>query len=104
VLPQWLCRPAPAPPPVDRVRVTDRGRHRVDGESLKVALVKADAVGETSVAVRLEGSNFTIIQGYSLVGPSMVTVGPGGSTSVDSDVVGPLLEDQVERYTRAAQK
>jgi hypothetical protein len=75
-----------------------------DGESLKVAQVKADPVGETSVAVRLEGSNFTIIQGYSLVGPSMVTVGTGGSTSVDSDVVGPLLKEQVERYTRAAQK
>ena len=75
-----------------------------DGESLKVSKVKADPVGEMSVAVRLEGSSFTIIQGYSLVGPSLITVGTGGITSVDGDVVGPLLKKQVDRYSAAAQK
>jgi hypothetical protein len=74
------------------------------GESLKVARVKEDPVGEASVAVRLEGSSFTIIQGYSLVGLSLIAVGTGGVTSVDSDVVGPLLKKQVDLYTTAAQK
>ena len=79
-------------------------RFTSDGESLKVSKVKADPVGEMSVAVRLEGSTFTIIQGYALVGPSMVSVGTGGVTSVDGDLVGPLLKKQVDRYRRAAEK
>ena len=72
------------------------------GESVKVAKVKADPVGEMSVAVRLEGSTFAIVQGYSLVGPSMIAVGAGGVTSLDDDAVGPLLKKQVARYTRSA--
>ena len=79
-------------------------RFTSDGESLKVAKVKADPVGEMSVAVRLEGSTFTIIQGYALVGPSLVSVGTGGVTSVDGDLVGPLLKEQVDRYVHAAQE
>jgi len=75
-----------------------------DGESLNVAKVKAEQAGEMSVAVRLEGSNFTVIQGYALVGPSVVAIGTGGVTSVDTDVVGPLLKEQVDRYTAAAQQ
>jgi hypothetical protein len=73
-----------------------------DGESLKVAKVKADPVGEMSVTVRLEGSTFTIVQGYSLVGLSMIAVGTGGVTSVDGDVLRPLLQKQVDRYAAAA--
>ena len=75
-----------------------------DGQKLTVAKVKADPVGELSVAVRLEGDGFTLLQGYALVGPSMVSVGTGGVTSVDSDVVPPLLKEQVDRYTQAALK
>jgi hypothetical protein len=55
------------------------------------------------VTVRLEGSNFTIIQGYSLGGPSLIAVGTGGVTSLDSDVVGPLLKKQVDRDIESAQ-
>ncbi len=73
-----------------------------DGQKLTVARVKADPVGDLSVAVRLEGDGFTLLQGYALVGPSMISVGTGGITSVDSDVVAPLLEEQVDRYMQAA--
>lgn len=73
-----------------------------DGQKLTVARVKADPVGDLSVAVRLEGDGFTLLQGYALVGPSMISVGTGGITSVDSDVVAPLLEEQVDRYVQAA--
>ena len=74
------------------------------GESLKVSRVKADPVGESSVSLRLEGSSVTTIQGFSLVGPSLISVGAGGLISVDGDVVGPLLKKQVDRYNAAAQR
>ena len=75
-----------------------------EGQKLTVAKVKADPVGELSVAVRLEGDGFTLLQGYALVGPSMISVGTGGAISVDSDVVPALLKEQVDRYTEAALK
>lgn len=75
-----------------------------DGQKLTVAKVKADPVGELSVAVRLEGDGFTLLQGYALVGPSMISVGTGGATSVDSDVVPSPLKKQVDRYTQGALK
>ncbi len=52
--------------------------------------------------MRLEGDGFTLLQGYALVGPSMVAVGTGGIVTVDSDVVAPLLKEQVNRCTQAA--
>ena len=75
-----------------------------DGDRVKVAKVKATPAGEMSIAVRMEGEGFTIIQQYALVGPSMITVGTGGVTSVDGDVVSPLMKKQVAKYATAAKR
>lgn len=74
----------------------------LDGEKLTYAQVNMAQVGERTVGVRIEGPAF-LVQGFALVGPSIISGGTGGLLSADADLQAELLEKQVGRYEEKAQ-
>ncbi|WP_406045515.1 hypothetical protein OG799_14195 [Micromonospora sp. NBC_00898] len=73
-----------------------------DGQKVSYALMNLPDVGEKSLGVRIELQGGTALQGFALVGPTLVTTGTAGVMSADADVVADLLGKQVDRYSTAA--
>jgi hypothetical protein len=76
----------------------------IDGTEAKYTPMSAPKVGYASVGVRIEGDNFTVLQNFVLVGPTIISAGGGGLVNINSDQVTQLVEAQVEKYETAASK
>lgn len=58
--------------------------------------------GYPTLGLRVEAESFTLLLFASQVGPTVVTSGTGGVTSVDTDLAEELLRGQIESYQDAA--
>ncbi|MEV0879161.1 hypothetical protein AB0I85_15170 [Micromonospora echinofusca] len=74
----------------------------LNGQQVTYALMNLPETGEASLGVRIEMDNGTVLQGFALVGPVLISTGAGGLMSADADVVADLLGKQVDRYSAAA--
>jgi hypothetical protein len=72
------------------------------GSKLTYALMSAPEVGDDTIGVRMTADGTTILQNFALIGPTLVSTGGAGLTSVDADEIAGLLEDQVTAYDAAA--
>ncbi|MBM0236140.1 hypothetical protein JNW88_01615 [Micromonospora sp. ATA32] len=73
-----------------------------DGHKITYALMNLPEVGERSLGVRIELQGGTALQGFALVGPTLITTGTAGVVSADADVVADLLGKQADKYSSAA--
>lgn len=71
------------------------------GQKVTYALMNLPELGEKSLGVRIELQGGTALQGFALVGPTLVSTGTAGVMSTDADVVADLLGKQVDRYSTA---
>lgn len=74
----------------------------IDGTEAKYTPMSAPKVGDGSVGIRIEADQFTILQNFILVGPSIISAGGAGLTNINSDQVTQLVEAQVKKYENAA--
>jgi hypothetical protein len=74
----------------------------IDGTHADYTPMSAPKVGDASVGVRIEADNFTLMQNFVLVGPTIVTTGGGGLMNANADQVTQLVEAQVKAYQDAA--
>ncbi|MGC4763567.1 hypothetical protein ACLQ20_12005 [Micromonospora sp. DT46] len=74
----------------------------LNGQKVTYALMNPPETGEASLGVRIEMDNGTVLQGFALVGPVLISTGAGGLMSADADVVADLLGKQADRYSAAA--
>ncbi len=75
----------------------------VNGQTLTYAQVNLAPVGEKTVGVRIEGPAF-LLQGFSLVGPSILSAGAGSLTNADADLQARVLQQQVQLYESSAKQ
>lgn len=61
------------------------------GTKMAYAAMSAPKVGDCSIGIRIEADNFTILQNFALVGPTLVSTGGGGVMNVNADQVANLL-------------
>ncbi|OHX01941.1 hypothetical protein BFV98_02545 [Micromonospora sp. WMMB235] len=73
-----------------------------DGQKVTYALMNLPGIGEKSLGVRIELQGATALQGFALVGPTLVAVGTAGVLNADADEVADLLGKQVDGYSTAA--
>ncbi|MFG2052818.1 hypothetical protein ACGFI9_02200 [Micromonospora sp. NPDC048930] len=73
-----------------------------DGQKVTYALMNLPEIGDRSLGVRIALQGATALQGFALVGPTLVSTGTAGVVSADADVVADLLGKQVDRYSAAA--
>ncbi|MEV0810035.1 hypothetical protein [Micromonospora sp. NPDC050200] len=73
-----------------------------EGQKLTYALMNLPKMGDDSLGVRIETQSATVLQGFAVVGPTLISTGAGGLMSADADVVADLLDKQVDRYAAAA--
>ncbi|MEU2614533.1 hypothetical protein ABZ570_23560 [Micromonospora sp. NPDC007271] len=77
-------------------------KDRLGGQKVTYALMNLPEFGERSLGVRIDVQGATALQGFALVGPTLVSTGTAGVMSTDADVVADLLGKQVDRYSAAA--
>jgi hypothetical protein len=73
-----------------------------DGQKVTYALMNVPVVGDRSLGVRIQTQTATVLQGFALVGPTLISTGTGGLITVNPDLVTDLLAKQAARYTDAA--
>lgn len=72
------------------------------GSELEYAALSAPKVGEESVGVRITADDYTLLQNFVLVGPTLVATGGGGLMQANAEEIASLVETQVEAYQDAA--
>ena len=75
---------------------------KVDGDTVKYAVVNTEDVGYPSFGFKVTAESYGVIINVSQVGPTLVQVGSGGIVNTDADLAGDLLQEQVDSYTTAA--
>ncbi|MGC4888075.1 hypothetical protein [Micromonospora sp. DT227] len=73
-----------------------------DGQKVTYALMNLPGLGERSLGVRIELRGGTALQGFALVGPTLVAAGTAGVLNADADEVADLLGKQVDGYSSVA--
>ncbi|MER5398158.1 hypothetical protein [Streptomyces sp. NPDC002599] len=73
-----------------------------EGSVLNYSAMSVEKLGDRSLGVRIESGGYTLLQQFTLDGPTLINVGTGGMASVDADTTALLLRKQVERYEAAA--
>ncbi|GIF47200.1 hypothetical protein DFJ67_7176 [Asanoa ferruginea] len=73
-----------------------------EGQKVTYALMNLPNAGDASLGVRIETQGATVLQGFAIVGPTLISSGTGGLMSADADFVADLLTRQVDRYSAAA--
>ncbi|SEF08691.1 hypothetical protein [Streptomyces sp. Ag109_O5-10] len=63
-----------------------------------------DKLGDRSLGVRIDSDGTTLLQQFTLDGPTLINVGTGGLTDADADAATKLLREQADRYEAAARK
>ncbi|CAK7280157.1 hypothetical protein [Streptomyces misionensis] len=74
------------------------------GSVLKYSPMSVDKLGDQSLGVRIDSDGTTLLQQFTLDGPTLINVGTGGLTNAEADTATKLLRDQVDRYEAAARK
>ncbi|KMS82672.1 hypothetical protein ACZ91_57790 [Streptomyces regensis] len=74
------------------------------GAVLKYSPMSVDKLGDQSLGVRIDSDGTTLLQQFTLDGPTLINVGTGGLTNAEADTATKLLRDQVDRYEAAARK
>lgn len=74
------------------------------GSVLKYSPMSVDKLGDQSLGVRIDSDGTTLLQQFTLDGPTLINVGTGGLTNADADTATKLLRGQVDRYEAAARK
>ncbi|MFF1302876.1 hypothetical protein [Streptomyces sp. NPDC058307] len=74
------------------------------GAVLKYSPMSVDKLGDRSLGVRIDSDGTTLLQQFTLDGPTLINVGTGGLTDAEADTAIKLLRDQVDRYEAAARK
>jgi hypothetical protein len=74
------------------------------GSVLKYSPMSVDKLGDRSLGVRIDSDGTTLLQQFTLDGPTLINVGTGGLTNAEADTATKLLRDQVDRYEAAARK
>lgn len=74
------------------------------GSVLKYSPMSVDKLGDRSLGVRIDSEGATLLQQFTLDGPTLVNVGTGGLADAAADTATKLLRDQVDRYEAAARK
>lgn len=74
------------------------------GSVLKYSPMSVDKLGDQSLGVRIDSDGTTLLQQFTLDGPTLINAGTGGLTNADADTATKLLRDQVDRYEAAARK
>ncbi|MBG7698550.1 hypothetical protein HCJ76_10790 [Streptomyces sp. MC1] len=74
------------------------------GSVLKYSPMSVDKLGDQSLGVRIDSDGTTLLQQFTLDGPTLINVGTGGLANADADMATKLLRDQVDRYEAAARK
>lgn len=72
------------------------------GSVLNYSAMSVEKLGDRSLGVRIESSGYTVLQQFTLDGPTLINAGTGGMAGVDADTTALLLRKQVERYEAAA--
>lgn len=72
------------------------------GSELEYAALSAPKVGDESVGVRIKADEYTVLQNFVLVGPTVVSTGGGGLVQADADEIASLVEAQVDAYQNVA--
>ncbi|MFC9282021.1 hypothetical protein [Streptomyces collinus] len=72
------------------------------GSVLKYSPMSVDKLGDRSLGVRIDSDGTTVLQQFTLDGPTLINVGTGGLTNAEADTATKLLRDQVDRYEAAA--
>ncbi|MGW5434123.1 hypothetical protein ACWET9_44450 [Streptomyces sp. NPDC004059] len=75
-----------------------------EGSVLKYSPMSVDKLGDRSLGVRIDSDNGTVLQQFTLDGPTLINVGTGGLADAEADTATKLLRDQVDRYEAAARK
>ncbi|MFF3448298.1 hypothetical protein ACFYXJ_14330 [Streptomyces sp. NPDC002667] len=73
-----------------------------EGAVLNYSAMSVEKLGDRSLGVRIESGGYTLLQQFTLDGPTLINVGTGGMATVDADTTALLLRKQVERYEAAA--
>jgi hypothetical protein len=79
-------------------------RETYQGSVLKYSPMSVDKLGDRSLGVRIDSDGTTLLQQFTLDGPTLINVGTGGLTDADADTATKLLRDQVDRYESAARR
>ncbi|MFF3517449.1 hypothetical protein [Streptomyces sp. NPDC002573] len=74
------------------------------GSVLKYSPMSVDKLGDRSLGVRIDSDGATVLQQFTLDGPTLINVGTGGLADAGADTATKLLRDQVDRYEAAARK
>lgn len=74
------------------------------GSVLKYSPMSVDKLGDRSLGVRIDSDGATLLQQFTLDGPTLINVGTGGLADAAADTATKLLRDQVDRYEAAARK
>ncbi|MCH5676193.1 hypothetical protein [Streptomyces gilvus] len=74
------------------------------GSVLKYSPMSVDKLGDRSLGVRIDNDGTTVLQQFTLDGPTLINAGTGGLTNAEADTATKLLRDQVDRYEAAARK
>lgn len=74
------------------------------GDRYTYRLTSAPQIGDDTVGVTISSGNMTAGEDFTLVGPTMVSVGGGGVLSSDFDQISNMLRWQVASYKAAATK
>ncbi|GAB3849134.1 hypothetical protein GCM10027610_071770 [Dactylosporangium cerinum] len=75
---------------------------KMDGKQNTYAVMSMPKVGDKTIGIRIDVDGATVLQGFALSGPMLVSAGVGGLMNVSGDVAADLLTKQVGRYTDAA--
>ncbi|MGW7613791.1 hypothetical protein ACWGKW_42515 [Streptomyces sp. NPDC054766] len=73
-----------------------------EGSVLNYSAMSVEKLGDRSLGVRIESGGSTLLQQFTLDGPTLINAGTGGMANVDADTTALLLRKQVERYEAAA--
>ena len=73
-----------------------------DGTKFTAKPMNLPSAGEASVGVRMEADGATLLLGYALAGPTLVSTGSAGLMTADANIVGELLGKQVAAYEEAS--
>ncbi|TKA04897.1 hypothetical protein [Actinacidiphila oryziradicis] len=74
------------------------------GSVLKYSPMSVDKLGDRSLGVRIDSDGATLLQQFTLDGPTLVNVGTGGLADAEAETATKLLRDQVDRYEAAARR